>query len=913
MTKKHDLLQGIPYTMQGNPMDTNPSSSNRDFIQNNRQFLDVLYRTLPSSHTTDETTKLLYESEARYRSLIAATAQIVWTTSVDGLVIGELASWCAYTGQSPEEVRGTHIIDAVHPDDRIHVRTLWLEAVKGRRPYEAIYRLKGADGIYRTFLARGVPVFANDGTIREWVGTCTDITQWKLMEEQLYESERRFRLTFEQVAVGIAHVAPDGHWLLVNQRLCEILGYTREELLQMTFQEITYPPDLDADVAFMQDVLAGRLTEYSMEKRYIRHDGSLLWANLKVTLVRNDDGQPAYFISVVEDISQRKQDEDRYQQVLRSQQQSQQEAEERAKQIEATFEALTDVVMVYNNIGNLTYANKPAQQLFALNMGVMNHAPTNYGNIPLRERLQPYNMRSEDGKPLPYEQWPHVRIINGAVIDGTQAVDVIMWNPTTQHDLQFSITGAPIRNVQGAITGAILISRDVTERRRLERRTHEALNGLLEMAEAIIKLPDQEEQTDDIYILGAHLAELTRSVLDCQRVGIQLVEPETERVYPVAVVGLSPELEQQWWAEQRQQQASLKDNPMPDLVERLRANEVFALDLREAPFNAAPNPYNVQVMLTAPLCVEKQLVGILTLDYNGETHLYTERELALASAVGKLSAFVFERQRLLRERAEAQGREIALREAKNHMEDFLGIASHELRTPMTTIKANIQLAQRRATAGMRQTDSTEHKLYDTFKMTYDLLTRAEQQVDVLNRLVSDLIDISRIQQDKLQLHIRPEPCNLSEIIQECVHEQCKTIRNRTIELTMPKHDLFIQADPDRIAQVVANYLSNALKYSPAHTSVRVILDSKLDDENGQPVAFLQVQDKGQGIPQEEQPHIWERFYQARGVTVQSGSGVGLGLGLHISQTIIARHGGKVGVYSRDNDGSTFWFTLPLLQ
>ncbi len=124
-------------------------------------------------------------------------------------------------------------------------------------------------------------------------------------EQALQESEQRFRSTFEQAAVGIAHVAPDGHWLRVNQRLCEIVGYTRAELIERTFHDITYPADIDADLAYIHQMLAGDIMTYSMEKRYIRKDGSLIWINLTVSLVRDISGAPKYFISVIEDITER--------------------------------------------------------------------------------------------------------------------------------------------------------------------------------------------------------------------------------------------------------------------------------------------------------------------------------------------------------------------------------------------------------------------------------------------------------------------------------------------------------------------------------------------------------------------------------------------------------------------------------
>ncbi|WP_026604051.1 ATP-binding protein [Methylomonas sp. 11b] len=122
----------------------------------------------------------------------------------------------------------------------------------------------------------------------------------------LNESEARFEATFEQAAVGIALVAPDGRWLRVNRKLCEIVAYSHDELSKLSFQDITHPDDLDTDLAYLRQLLAGEISTYSMEKRYIRKGGELLWINLTVALVRNADASPNYFISVIEDIADRK-------------------------------------------------------------------------------------------------------------------------------------------------------------------------------------------------------------------------------------------------------------------------------------------------------------------------------------------------------------------------------------------------------------------------------------------------------------------------------------------------------------------------------------------------------------------------------------------------------------------------------
>jgi PAS domain S-box-containing protein len=129
-------------------------------------------------------------------------------------------------------------------------------------------------------------------------------------ERALRDSEELYRSTFELAAVGVAHVSPEGRWLRVNKKICEITGYTEAELLNMHFQDITHPEDLAADLADSERVLKGEIQMFSMEKRYIRKDRRIIWVNLTVSAARNAEGKMDHFISVVEDISERKRVED---------------------------------------------------------------------------------------------------------------------------------------------------------------------------------------------------------------------------------------------------------------------------------------------------------------------------------------------------------------------------------------------------------------------------------------------------------------------------------------------------------------------------------------------------------------------------------------------------------------------------
>lgn len=147
----------------------------------------------------------------------------------------------------------------------------------------------------------------DDGSV---VVTVVDVTDRTLAQQAVAVNEQLFRATFEQAAVGIAHVSPDGRFLRVNRKLCTIVGYEREELMRRSFQSITHADDLHADLDLMRRLVAGEFEHYAMDKRYVRKSGEPVWIRLTVSMVRHADCSPDYFISVMEDIDGRRRAED---------------------------------------------------------------------------------------------------------------------------------------------------------------------------------------------------------------------------------------------------------------------------------------------------------------------------------------------------------------------------------------------------------------------------------------------------------------------------------------------------------------------------------------------------------------------------------------------------------------------------
>jgi PAS domain S-box-containing protein len=275
-------------------------------------------------------------------------------------------------------------------------------------------------------------------------------------------------------------------------------------------------------------------------------------------------------------------------------------------------------------------------------------------------------------------------------------------------------------------------------------------------------------------------------------------------------------------------------------------------------------------------------------------------------AILEINRDITEREQLQHEQVEAQARELTLQQTKERMDEFLGIVSHELRTPMTTIKGNIQLAKIRLQYAMRDLLDGDSALHTTLDEIQMMLDRAERQVNVQNRLVRDLLDISRIQAGKLDL--QHEQNDLITIVNEAVADLQSAIPARTIHAIVPTEETIpVLADAERISQVINNYLTNALKFSPEDYSVEVRLEKE-----GK-MARISVRDSGPGLSLSEQERVWERFYRVDGIKRQRGFGVGMGLGLHICRAIVVQHHGEVGVESKKGEGSTFWFTLPIAE
>jgi PAS domain S-box-containing protein len=192
-------------------------------------------------------------------------------------------------------------IRLLHPEDRERALAEANRTRQTGQPFEEEYRLVSRDGSIVWVHDKAVRVEVERAAI--WQGAMLDITERKQAEEELQRSEELFRKTFESAGVGMAHVTPDGRWLRVNDKLCEISGYPREELLEKTFLELTPPEEREASTERVRRMLAGEIGPYSLERRYVRKNGSRVWVNLSVSLVRESSGEPDFLVCVAEEIT----------------------------------------------------------------------------------------------------------------------------------------------------------------------------------------------------------------------------------------------------------------------------------------------------------------------------------------------------------------------------------------------------------------------------------------------------------------------------------------------------------------------------------------------------------------------------------------------------------------------------------
>lgn len=774
---------------------------------------DAARRAQAALATVQSVAQRLRIMEDRLQAMAAASSSLGWLATGDGRLV-DAPQWQQFTGQSIEQARDWGWLDMLHPDDRVRVAEAWREALQQRLPYTDEFRVCRFDGVYRDILAQAAPIYEDDGSVREWVGVYMDISRRKGLERELLASERKYRATFEQAASGIAHIAPDGRIVLVNERFCRLLGYSRDELLARNARDITHPEDIDLEATHMRELLVGVSLTYTLEKRYLTREGDMVWANITCSLVRDGAGQPQYFITVAEDISERK----RLERGLA----------DNVAQLEAIFEAMGDAVFVYDERGQPVRTNRTASEIYGLAPDVR------YLELPREERRKLVPAFDMEGRPLAEGQRPAARALRGEVFRGDDAQDVHMRSfDGRERDLNF--TGAPIRRGQ-QIVGAVVVARDVTERRRLERVAHEAERRAAAQARELAAALQAMTDGVAIYDTEGHLRRMNRAA------ALFLALTETGGAPPTPPAN-APESERADVALIRRLLGGCEHDDRADAGGVCHTEMPFrGLDGRER---------------------DLSLTGATIRDDEGR----------VTGAV-IVARDVTERNRMDQQRT-----------------DMLQMVGHDLASPLQAAQVYVQRRKR-----MLSSVSGEDR-------EAQALSAMEHSLGRIERLVGDLQLVARIELGTLRLARAPTDL---VALARAEADLAATATGRDVRLDTPSEPALANVDASRIGQSLANLLGNAHKYSPRDQ----VIELRLTIVSG--LARVSVTDRGPGIPPDEVWRIWEQFHQVKEIKPMAGSGGGLGLGLFITRNVIEAHDGAVGVESVVGEGSTFWFTLPLL-
>ena len=352
-------------------------------------------------------------------------------------------------------------LSLVHPGD-LAMFAETLEAVlKHGSDYSLEDRLLHHDGHWLWVSDRGRAIAIGDG-LHRLVGMYLDISEQRQAQQALIESEVRYRAVFEQVGIGVARLSLDGRFIEVNDRYCTILGRNRNELVGKSWQEITHAEDLADDVAKRDQLLAGDRASFAIEKRYVGQDGSEIWVNLTLSLVRDATDVPDFFVAMVEDIGAKKQ------------------AEAALADSEATMRTLMDAAPVglifANATGQITHGNSRVVE-------IIGHPVIESPGV---DSYAEYVSFHADGRQVEAREYPLARVLTG---EAEQAEFEVLYRRGDGRDVWVRAVAAAVRSANGALLGGVVAVLDIDRETRLTKELlHEIEHAVAERQTALAQL-----------------------------------------------------------------------------------------------------------------------------------------------------------------------------------------------------------------------------------------------------------------------------------------------------------------------------------------------------------------------------------------------------------------------------------------
>jgi PAS domain S-box-containing protein len=842
--------------------------------------------------------RALEESESRFRSLVEASAQIVWTTDPEGRIVRPMPEWTAITGQSVEAAQGLGMLDTVHAEDRRDVERLWRDAIASKRPFTATFRLRVATGTYRWFAARGVPILNEDGTVREWVGTSTDIHERKSAEAALRESEALFRTMADSVPVMLWMTEPDGSCSFLNRAWYEFTGQTPETGLgagwigALLIEE--HGPVGDRFLA----ANANR-EPYRAEYRMRRADGEFRWVIASATPRFGPDGHFRGYVGSSIDITERRQTED----ALR-------ESERRHRRIFDTIdvsiwdEDFSEVKAAIDRlkrdgVTDIRQYVAAHPEFVATTVGLMRVRDVNDATVSM------FGARDKAELLKSFE-----RIFTPATRPVLVEEIVAIFDGQSRFQSEAAVRTLDGREIQVALTVAfpaddpelrsVLVSLlDITERKRVdaerekllgtERATRQRIEQLQKVTAALVDAMTVEDVADRV-------VETVRETTTARAATLALLNSDGSEFQVIRMMGLPDAAAAKW--------RRFPVDPRFPSTQAVRTGEpVFlrSLDEMREQFPTlieTARELGFAASAVLPLVVAGTRVGTLSLNY-ATPQPFDAGKRAYLAAVAQQCAQALERARLFEAeqaaraesesaRQEADVARAAAEEASRAKSDFLATMSHELRTPLNAIIGYQNLLA----------DGVTGPVSDTQRRQLDRIGASAHH---LLMLIDEVLTLSRVEAGKESVHI--EPVDVAIILDDAgaIIEPLVKQKGLEFRVVAPASAGTMQTDGGKLRQALLNLLSNAVKFTGRGS---ITLSAAVD---GDAIVF-EVRDTGIGVAAEHLERIFEPFWQVEASTTRTASGTGLGLA--VTRRLAALLGGTVTVKSAVGEGSTFTLRLP---
>lgn len=538
------------------------------------------------------------------------------------------------------------------------------------------------------------------------------------------------------------------------------------------------------------------------------------------------------------------------------------------RRTEAMIAGMSDGVLLVDGDGRTVFINPAGQRL-------LGRSDT---GVPIQKQPDVYRLRDAHGRKLDPQELPAAQSLSTG--RSVQDVTLVIAREGSER-VTVSMSATPLRE-DGHTTGVIVTFRDVTERRALEEQMQIQAERAQILADAGAFF---SSNIDPAWVTQA-IAERVAEVLgDWSAVILRRGDAKELSVASIyhrdmSALGLA-------WSYIYRQPLLVGEGLIGQVV--ATGFPSLTTNVRPSVENASPGTYHaapakIASLLILPLRTRREMIGALVIAANDPDRAMTDDKLPLAEVLAERAALAIENAKLYTEQVEARRKVEDLSRLKD---EFLSIASHELRTPVTSIKGYTQLAKMLIREGDLNTSE-------------EYLEIALDQIDRMSRLILELLDVSRIETGRLE--IRREPIVWSHFVRDVVHRHHTAVSDRRFHVSVPDDTKIVSGDRDRLEQVIGNLLENAVKYSPDGSDVVVTVE----DKDG--LFVTAVSDRGIGIPADELSQVFERFH--RGRQVSSTNYGGLGLGLYITKQIIERHGGSIWVDSKEGQGTTFYFSLP---